>query len=192
MLDSATIAMALYDEAVCDKYGYDTATIACMFNPNTYDIYWNVSFDKLLDRMQKESKTVYIYKDDDENIDSVYTKVKPIANSLPFQAFHTLTLHSSYADHIRTGRYAIKPGNGALITWRHLKNGLQEPVNLTIPSVRTMDRLAGEISKRLMLDSATIAKALYDEAVCDKYGCSFIHNFLSCHLKIVSPVIRGE
>lgn len=131
----------------------------------------------------KESKTVYIYIDDDDNIDSVYTKLKPIANSLPFQAFHTLTLHSSYADHIRTGRYAIKPGNGALITWRHLKNGLQEPVNLTIPSVRTMDRLAGEISKRLMLDSATIAKALYDESVCEKYGydtatiaCMFIPN----------------
>lgn len=58
MLDSATIAKALYDEAVCEKYGYDTATIACMFIPNTYDIYWNVSLDKLLDRMQKESKTL--------------------------------------------------------------------------------------------------------------------------------------
>ena len=56
MLDSATIYHALSDEATCRKYGYDTATIAAMFIPNTYDIYWNVSTEKLLDRMQKENK----------------------------------------------------------------------------------------------------------------------------------------
>ena len=27
-----------------------------MFIPNTYDIYWNTSVERLLDRMQKESK----------------------------------------------------------------------------------------------------------------------------------------
>ena len=55
MLDSLEIRKALTDEATCEKYGYDTATIACMFIPNTYDIYWNVSVSKLLDRMKKES-----------------------------------------------------------------------------------------------------------------------------------------
>lgn len=39
MLDSLEIRKALTDEATCEKYGYDTATIACMFIPNTYDIY---------------------------------------------------------------------------------------------------------------------------------------------------------
>ena len=131
----------------------------------------------------KSSTTQYVYIDEDDNIDSVYNKVKPIANSIPFQAFHTLINHSNYAEHIRTGRYAIRPGEGALKTWRHLKNGLQEPVNLTIPSVRTMDKLAVELSKKLMLDSATIYKALSDESTCEKYGydtatiaCMFIPN----------------
>ena len=32
------------------------ATIACMFVPNTYDLYWNISVDKFLERMKKESK----------------------------------------------------------------------------------------------------------------------------------------
>ena len=54
MVDSADIYNALADEATCKKYGYDTTTIAAMFIPNTYDIYWNVSVDKLLDRMKKE------------------------------------------------------------------------------------------------------------------------------------------
>lgn len=131
----------------------------------------------------KSTKTEYVYIDEDDNIDSVYNKVKPIAKTIPFQAFHTLTNHSSYAEHIRTGRYAIHPGDGALKTWRHLKNGLQEPVNLTVPSVRTMDKLAAELSKRLMLDSTTIYKALTDESTCEQYGydtatiaCMFIPN----------------
>ena len=131
----------------------------------------------------KSNKTEYVYIDQDDNIDSVYNKVKPIANTIPFQAFHTLTRHSGYADHIRTGRYAIHPGEGALKTWRHLKNGLQEPVNLTIPSVRTLDKLAAEISKRMMMDSTSLYKALTDEATCEKYGydtatiaCMFIPN----------------
>ena len=131
----------------------------------------------------KSSSTQFVYIDTDDNIDSVYNKVSPFANNIPMQAFRTLTRHSGYATHIRTGRYAIKPGEGALKTWRHLKNGLQEPVNLTIPSVRTTDKLAAELGKRLMLDSATISNALRDEATCEKYGydtatiaCMFIPN----------------
>lgn len=131
----------------------------------------------------KSDHTQYVYIDEDDNIDSVYNKVTPIANPIPYQAFHTLTHHSSYAGHIRTGRYAIHPGEGAVKIWRHFKNGLQSPVNLTVPSVRTMDKLACELGKRLMLDSATISKALYDEAICEKYGydtatiaCMFIPN----------------
>lgn len=131
----------------------------------------------------KSSETQYVYIDADDNIDSVYNKVSPFANSIPLQAFRTLTRHSAYATHIRTGRYAIKPGEGALKTWRHLKNGLQDPVNLTIPSVRTLDKLSAELSKKLMLDSTDIYKALTDEAVCEKYGydtatiaCMFVPN----------------
>jgi UPF0755 protein len=54
MLDSATIADALYSEEMCQQYGYDTTTIAALFVPNTYDVYWNMSVDKLMERMQKE------------------------------------------------------------------------------------------------------------------------------------------
>jgi UPF0755 protein len=39
---------------VCQKYGYDTTTVAAMFVPNTYDVYWNMSIDGLMQRMEKE------------------------------------------------------------------------------------------------------------------------------------------
>ena len=131
----------------------------------------------------KSSNTQYVYIDTDDNIDSVYKKVEPIANSFPYQAFKTLTHHFGYAEHIHTGRYAIHPGEGALKVWRHMKNGLQEPINLTLPSVRTLDKLSVELSKKLMIDSTSILQALTDEATCEKYGydtttiaCMFIPN----------------
>lgn len=128
-------------------------------------------------------ETTYIYVDNDDNIDSVFTKITPMATYHGIATFKTLARHTSYSDNIKTGRYAITSGQGALTVFRHLKNGMQTPVNLTIPSVRTMERLAAELSRKLMLDSAEIADALCDEATCSKYGyypativCMFIPN----------------
>lgn len=133
--------------------------------------------------LTSSTTTKYVYIDNDDTIDSVMTKVSSIANNHALKGFKTLVRHSKYADNVRTGRYAIKPGEGAFVTFRHLKNGLQSPVNVTIPSVRTMDRLAAELSKKLMLDSTEIYKALTDENICKKMGydtttiaCLFIPN----------------
>lgn len=43
-------------ESFCEKYGCDTATVATLFIPNTYDIYWNITLDHFMERMQKEHK----------------------------------------------------------------------------------------------------------------------------------------
>ena len=42
------------DPQVVATYGFDTLTIATMFIPNTYEVYWNISADQFLDRMKKE------------------------------------------------------------------------------------------------------------------------------------------
>ena len=130
-----------------------------------------------------KSETKYIYIDNDDTIDSVYTKLEPVASCHAMKGFKTLVRHSAYSHHIRSGRYAIRPGEGAFKIFRHLKNGLQTSVNLTVPSVRTVDDIAGTLSKKLMLDSCTIVNALKDEATCRKYGydtttiaCLFIPN----------------
>jgi UPF0755 protein len=46
--------MALNDEQVCQKYGFDTSTVMCMFIPNTYEMYWDLTVEKLMDKMFKE------------------------------------------------------------------------------------------------------------------------------------------
>ena len=62
MADSASIYEKLTDTATCRKYGYTPETMLCMFIPNTYEVYWNTSVDKLLDKMNSESKKFWNFE----------------------------------------------------------------------------------------------------------------------------------
>lgn len=133
--------------------------------------------------LSTQPKTAYLYIDADDTVDSVFEKLRPTAKKHALMGLSTLVRHSDYAHEIQTGRYAIEPGNGAFAIFRRLKNGRQTPVRLTIPSVRTKDRLAAELSKRLMLDSLELLRTLDDETACQKLGydtasivCLFIPN----------------
>lgn len=117
-----------------------------------------------------KNETVYVYIDEDDNYDSLMYKIEPVARKHSLHAFSMLARHSSLVDHVLTGRYALKPSTGALQAFRHIKSGMQESLNLTVPSVRTMNDLAGVLGGKLMLDSARIAQAFADEAFCRQYG----------------------
>jgi len=112
----------------------------------------------------------YVYIDGDDTIDSVYQQIDTMSRSSSRQVFHLLSRAMKYGENIHTGRYALDPSEGVLATFRKMRNAQQEPVSLTIPSVRTLDRLASELSKRLMADSAEIATALHSEDVCRRLG----------------------
>lgn len=49
-----SILSILNDSVHCAQYGFTTNTIIAVFIQNTYDIYWNISPEKLLERMKKE------------------------------------------------------------------------------------------------------------------------------------------
>ena len=123
----------------------------------------------LFTSLSKREQVEYVYIDNDDTVDSVFTKIEPHANRAGMMVLRTLARHSSYNEHIRTGRYAIRPGEGALSVYRMLSRGEQEPTKLTVPEARTPERMAALLSKKLMLDSATIAAALTDEAFCRKW-----------------------
>lgn len=142
-----------------------------------------VTYYYFFSSMSAKDTTEYVYIDNNDNIDSVTVKLEKISTPHAISAFKMLAGYSKYAENIRTGRYAIEPGEGAAVTFRRLKNGLQTPVNLTIPSVRTVERLSAQLSEKLMIDSATICKALKDEKTCKALGfdtttviCMFIPN----------------
>jgi len=116
------------------------------------------------------SETQYLYIDDDDTADSVYAKLSDIGSRHGATALATLLRHSSYEENIRTGRYEVKPDDGVITLFRHLKNGQQSPIKLTIPESRTIEKLAAVLSQKLMLDSVTIASSLADSAFCADLG----------------------
>lgn len=53
-IDSADFIDYLMSPTVLDQLGYNESTIITMFIPNTYEVYWNISKDELLQKMKKE------------------------------------------------------------------------------------------------------------------------------------------
>ena len=119
----------------------------------------------------KVDSTQYVYFDNDDSLDSVCNKLAPITSSTGLMAFRTMARFTNYTNHIKTGRYAIPTNTSTITIFRHLKNGQQIPVRLTIPESRTMNRLAGTLSHKLMLDSALFATLLHDSSFCAQQGC---------------------
>ncbi len=117
-----------------------------------------------------KQETQYVCIDDDDTIDSVLTKLRPIASEHAMTGFSTLMRHTDYAKSPRTGRYAIQPSASTFTIMRKLKNGQQEAVMLTIPESRTMQKLAAVLGRKLMMDSVEIAAALIDDAYCQRWG----------------------
>ncbi|SHG38791.1 endolytic transglycosylase MltG [Dysgonomonas macrotermitis] len=54
MLSKDELMVALNDSARCAQLGFTTETVDCMFIPNTYEVYWDISFDNLFKRMDTE------------------------------------------------------------------------------------------------------------------------------------------
>ena len=94
-------------------------------------------------------KVNYVYIDDDDNTDSVFTKLAPFSTEHSLSGFKILARHSGYKDNIRTGRYAVTPGVSIVNMFRNMKNGHQEAQMLTIPESRTIDRLAGVMFRNM-------------------------------------------
>lgn len=53
-LSGDSLLALLNDETICKSYGHNTKTVIGMFIQNTYEVYWNTTPQKLLDRMDKE------------------------------------------------------------------------------------------------------------------------------------------
>ena len=118
----------------------------------------------------KEDSTRYIYVDEDDNLDSVEAKLRPIASDHGLWGFNTMARHSRLSEKVPTGRYAVEPSDGAATVFRHIKNGMQAPIKLSVPSVRTTGRMAAELAKQVMADSAQIAKAMSSPETIGKLG----------------------
>ena len=129
-----------------------------------------IGYYYLLSPLSQEEENWFLYIDRDDNVDSVYTKLSAIAKPHAMTGFKTVADFKGYGDNVKRGRYAVKPGVSAWALYNILNRGEQTPLNVPISSVRTLDRLAGAVSKKLELDSLDLLKAITDPATCRKYG----------------------
>ena len=111
---------------------------------------------------EEESSGWLIYIDRDDSADSVRTKS---ALGWRWDIYNKVLAY-----HHHTGRYRVEAGSTCLQLYRQLRNGIQEPIKLVIPTSRTMERLAATLSQSLMVDSAEIASALTDSSYLDTHG----------------------
>lgn len=77
---------------------------------------------------------------------------------------------SNGLDSVKAGNYALKNGTSYRTALTGFFYGRQTPVRLTFNNIRTMDRLAGVVSKYIEADSLTILETLRDADVIRKTG----------------------
>lgn len=53
MLDSLDIITRLKDDAYMERYGLNAPTAVCLFLPDTYEVWWDLTPDQLFDKMKK-------------------------------------------------------------------------------------------------------------------------------------------
>lgn len=128
-------------------------------------------------------KVAYLNIDNDDTKDSVMTKLGEVSRGYGVGAVEVMAACTGYGSKVHTGRYEVGTATNALMLYRRLSSGQQTPVKLTIPSVRTAERLAEELSEKLMISKAEMLRMLESNDSCAKYGkdtatilCIFIPN----------------
>lgn len=145
-----------------------TVTILCLLllpvaiGTAGYALFFNHPF--------RSSPKTFLYIDTDDTIDSVYSKIEDKLHPSTLSGFRILSSLYGYAGNIYPGAYRIHTDHTTWEAFHRLKQGMQTPVKLTVPSVRTMGRLIKTVSKQIMADSASIATLLQDTAYCTQLG----------------------
>ena len=142
-----------------------------------------VAYSAVMAPVVKNDQTVYVqvYPGDDvRRVEEVLTSVVDFKTTA---AFAPLMKHYKYETRVKPGNYAIRPGDSMRDICLRLLSGNQTPVKLVLPSVRTLDRLAGAVSKQIMTDSAAVMDLFTDVRFLDSLGytsetipCLFIPN----------------
>ena len=118
--------------------------------------------------LRESGETEYVYVRPTDTPDSVLQQLKGLTGGYVVTYWKIFNGVRPYE--VRTGRYAVEPGQSFITLYRNLLRGHQTPVKLTIPSVRTMNRLAGFLSHKLMMDSAEVALCFADSSFAASYG----------------------
>ena len=115
-------------------------------------------------------RPTFLYIDADDTADSVFLKLERDLKASSLTGFRLLAQAYDYSSRVRTGAYRMDATTRTLDAFWQLLHGHQTPVRIVVPSVRTMDRMATALSKRLMTDSASVARLLNDSSYIASLG----------------------
>lgn len=153
----------------------------------------------LLAPINRTGKVAYLLIDNDDTMDSVRVKLSEVSRGYGVGAVRVLAACTGYGDEIHTGRYEVGTATNALMLFRRLSSGRQTPVKLTIPSVRTMDRMAEELSAKLMVDKDELQRIFENNDSCGKFGkdtatiaCLFIPNTYEVYWDVDGDKLIGR
>ena len=142
-----------------------------------------VAYNAVMAPVVESEETVYIQVRPGDNTQRVGEMLTSAVEFKTMTAFVPLMEHYKYDQRVKPGNYAIRPGDSMRDICLRLLSGNQTPVKLVVPSVRTLDRLAGAVSRQLMADSAAVITLLTDKHLLDSLGyslstapCMFIPN----------------
>ena len=142
-----------------------------------------IAYNAILAPVVRCAETVSLQILPDDNTDSIEERLSSTGCVRTMRGFKPLMRHYKYATRVRPGNYTLRPGDSMRDICLRLLSGNQTPVRLVIPSVRTLDRLAGAVGRQLMTDSAAVMTLLTDEHLidslgytCETFPCLFIPN----------------
>lgn len=115
-------------------------------------------------------KPVYIYIDERKDWNELCKNLEDSAACLHINSFKLLAGWMNYREHLRTGRYCVRPEMSNLELIRELRNGQQTAVRFTFNSIRTKEDLVERADKQLMLDGCELMDYLNDAHWCDSLG----------------------
>lgn len=116
---------------------------------------------------QKDIK-IYIYKNN--SFEDVFNQIKQnLKNEKTFEIYAKLKKYDKY---IKEGYYQIPLGANNYQIIETLIKGIQTPVKLIVPSVRTIDILIAKIDEQLELTKEELLDILFDPQTLNSYGLS--------------------
>lgn len=129
-----------------------------------------MAYNAVLAPVVQGEDTVYIQVRPGDNTQRVGEMLTSAAEVKTMAAFAPLMRHYEYDRRVKPGHYAIRPGDTMRDICLRLLSGTQSPVRVVVPSVRTLDRMAGAVSRQLMLDSTAVMTLLSDDHYLDSLG----------------------
>ena len=124
----------------------------------------------ILGSVMTNEKAGYILIDNDDNIDSVRSKIESVGKPSSMRGFNLLNDYTDYEQNIRIGRYKVSPDITMLALFRNLRNGQQTPVSVVVPNMRTVEEECQKITRYLMIESDELLSLLKDTSYISQLG----------------------